>query len=248
MGRRLSIARTRGTRGIGGGAAAAPAWTPLSISGVTGVFEASDPLLTVVGGVVTVLPDQCGNGDLTPGTGPTYEAAGLGTGPSMLFNGTTQYLRNLGRTALGSQPSSYSMVMVGQMLTSVTGTQAIVAATSGSSRISLGGTSGGLGTFVTSLTGGATSITTSSITGAAMWWGRWNGTQQQAGAGTAAEDTDGATPTYTDIDGGRLSIGATSAGTNLRNIRVGALYLVRGYISDDDIARLYTRAQSIGWL
>lgn len=227
-------------------------WNPLYIPAIEGIWEA-DTGVTLAGGNVDSWADQCGNGNLSAASSvvrPTYELTGVGTGPCVVFDGTSRYLRNLARAAFGSDPTAQSIIVIGSCTSAITtGTRVYCTTSADVARVELGANNAtNTGFYSTLGSGGASQNTTGVVTSPVMWWGRYAAGTQQVGRNITQEATTATSPTFTGYDGGRVSVGADPAGTAPRQIRVAALYLVRAAISDSDLVALFSRARTKGWL
>lgn len=227
-------------------------WDPLYIPGIEGVWEA-DTGVTLAGGNVDSWTDQAGNGNLTAassGVRPTFELAGVGTGPCVVFDGASRYLRNLARNAFGSDPTAQSIVVIGSCTSAITtGSRVYCTTNADAPRAELGANNAtNTGFYSTVGSGGASLNTTGVVTSPVMWWGRYAAGTQQVGRNVTQEASTATSPVFTGYDGGRVSVGADPAGATARQIRVAALYLVRDAISDGDLASLFQRARAKGWL
>lgn len=228
----VGAARRVGFRGVGGGAAAA--WTPARLTTLRGWYRA-DLGVTLVGSDVDAWADQSGIGNnlVAPAAGnrPLYEAAGFGSRPSVLFDGTLEFLRDA-TFSWGASVGAYTVAIIGESVSSTTGEYLWAYDTS------IRAEQTAATKFRHRGPGAVVADSASNNTVAGCWVFTWSGTQQQTYRGSASEVGPTANANAGPADGAAFSLASTTTGGAYCNVRIAEVIVQRARITSDELTAL----------
>jgi hypothetical protein len=226
---------------------AAP-WTPLALADVLQYHDATNlASMGVSGGEATKWDDlgpranNLSAASASSAVYPAYEAAGLGTGPCLLFDGVGEWLR-IAAASYGGTLASYSLALCADQVTM--GANQMCVAYGGAGRPSLIQRTNQLRHAGS---GGTVQNSTTNPTTAGLWVASWDGANMSLYLNGALESGPTANVNAAIADGGQFSVGAGAGGASFANERMGLCLFTRGVMTAGEMALLRTYCTAAGW-
>ena len=228
------------------GGAGAP-WTPLALADVLQYHDATNLASMGVSGGEATKWDDLGpraNGltaaSASSAVWPAYEAAGLGTGPCLLFDGVGEWLRIVA-ASYGGTLASYSLAMCADQV--AMGANQYCVAYGATGRPSLIQRTNQLRHTGS---GGVAQNSTTNPTTAGLWIATWDGATMSLYLNGALEVGPTANAGAAIADGATFGVGSL-VGASFANERVGLALFVRGVMTAGEMALLRAYCTAAGW-
>lgn len=236
---------------VGGGYAdSAPLslWSPLTLADVLQYHDAvSLASMGISGGEATKWDDlgprtnNLAAASASSAVYPAYQAAGLGTGPCLLFDGVGEWLR-IAAAAYGGTVGTYSLAMCGDQISM--GANQICVSYGASNRPSLIQRTNQLRHTGA---GGTAQNSVTNPTTAGLWIATWDGANQNLYLNGALEVGPTANVGAALADGGQFSVGAGAGGASFANESLGLVLFTRGVMTGGEMTLLRAYCTAMGW-